>query len=191
MTSSSSYANNLTVWVKRGICSADSIINILLCVLGYVRSPLHHPPPSILSRLITPQLTPLPSRLQLPGLLHAWYIIAKHPEPDYDYEYQNVPQDPEHGRVYVFVNGQPQPRHQGYQQHPIPHAQGPKPQQQAGQLNYGTANNYNHNSGSAGTQQQHQPQEQGTTSEAGPSDGAAPPSYAQVVAGDHKVQTHD
>ncbi|KAH6634974.1 hypothetical protein B0J18DRAFT_417583 [Chaetomium sp. MPI-SDFR-AT-0129] len=157
----------IPVWVKRGICSADSIINILLCVLGY-----------------------------LPGLLHAWYIIAKHPEPDYDYEYQNVPQDPEHGRVYVFVNGQSQhPRHQGYQQHPIPHAQGPKPQQQGGQPNYGT-NNYNHTSGSAGApqqqqQQQHQPQEQGTTSEAGPSDGAAPPSYAQVVAGDHKVQTHD
>ena len=26
----------VAVWVKRGICSADSVINILLCVLGYV-----------------------------------------------------------------------------------------------------------------------------------------------------------
>lgn len=25
-----------TVWVKRGLCSADSLINILLCILGYV-----------------------------------------------------------------------------------------------------------------------------------------------------------
>jgi len=33
-------ANNpLAVWVKCGICSADSLINILLCVLGYVRNP--------------------------------------------------------------------------------------------------------------------------------------------------------
>lgn len=32
-----------TVWIKRGICSADSLINIALCCLGY-----------------------------LPGLLHAW-----------------------------------------------------------------------------------------------------------------------
>ena len=32
-----------TVWVKRGICSCDSIINIALCMLGY-----------------------------LPGLIHAW-----------------------------------------------------------------------------------------------------------------------
>lgn len=35
----------LTVWVKCGICSADSLINILLCTLGY-----------------------------LPGLLHSWYV---------------------------------------------------------------------------------------------------------------------
>ena len=40
-----------TVWVERGICSVDSLINIALCCLGY-----------------------------LPGLLHAWYIIAKYPE---------------------------------------------------------------------------------------------------------------
>lgn len=33
-----------------GVCSADSFINILLCMLGY-----------------------------LPGLIHSWYIIATHP----------------------------------------------------------------------------------------------------------------
>ncbi|PMB73697.1 Plasma membrane proteolipid 3 [Beauveria bassiana] len=47
----------LPVWVKRGICSADSLINILLCLLGFI-----------------------------PGMLHAWYIIAKFPEPPYEYE---------------------------------------------------------------------------------------------------------
>lgn len=40
----------LPVWIRRGICSGDSLINILLCILGY-----------------------------FPGLIHAWYIIAKYP----------------------------------------------------------------------------------------------------------------
>lgn len=40
----------LPVWVRRGICTCDSLINILLCFLGY-----------------------------LPGLIHSWYIIAKYP----------------------------------------------------------------------------------------------------------------
>ncbi|KAI1002616.1 hypothetical protein K3495_g5580 [Podosphaera aphanis] len=41
----------IAVWVKRGVCSADSLINLLLCALGGI-----------------------------PGLLHAWYIITKYPE---------------------------------------------------------------------------------------------------------------
>lgn len=40
------------VWVKRGICSADSLINIALCCLGY-----------------------------LPGLFHAWVIILSPEHP--------------------------------------------------------------------------------------------------------------
>ncbi|CAH6721512.1 protein Sna4p [[Candida] jaroonii] len=40
----------LPVWIRRGICTMDSLINILLCVLGYI-----------------------------PGLIHSWYIIAKYP----------------------------------------------------------------------------------------------------------------
>lgn len=40
----------LPVWIRRGFCSCDSLINILLCLLGY-----------------------------LPGLIHSWYIIAKYP----------------------------------------------------------------------------------------------------------------
>ncbi|CUM67781.1 uncharacterized protein PRCAT00005486001 [Priceomyces carsonii] len=40
----------LPVWIRRGLCSCDSLINILLCFLGY-----------------------------FPGLIHSWYIIAKYP----------------------------------------------------------------------------------------------------------------
>ncbi|KAK7956966.1 uncharacterized protein PG986_006188 [Apiospora aurea] len=100
----------LAVWVKRGLCSADSFINILLCMLGVI-----------------------------PGLLHAWYIIAKFPEELYDY--QRVPQDAEGGRVtYVFVqgNGGPQQQQQ-QQQRRQPQSVQPKPQDQ-GVMNYGATN---------------------------------------------------
>lgn len=40
----------LPVWIRRGVCSKDSFINILLFFLGY-----------------------------FPGLIHSWYIIAKYP----------------------------------------------------------------------------------------------------------------
>ncbi|KAK6457258.1 uncharacterized protein RJT20DRAFT_93631 [Scheffersomyces xylosifermentans] len=40
----------LPVWIRRGFCTSDSLINILLCMLGY-----------------------------FPGLIHSWYIIAKYP----------------------------------------------------------------------------------------------------------------
>ncbi|RAL59584.1 hypothetical protein DID88_006443 [Monilinia fructigena] len=66
----------LAVWVKRGLCTADSLINLLLCTLGF-----------------------------LPGLLHAWYIIAKHPDPDSSSDYSRLP-DAENARVtYVVVQG--------------------------------------------------------------------------------------
>ncbi|CAK9439528.1 uncharacterized protein LODBEIA_P36280 [Lodderomyces beijingensis] len=40
----------LPVWIRRGLCSKDSLINVLLMILGY-----------------------------FPGLIHSWYIIAKYP----------------------------------------------------------------------------------------------------------------
>ncbi|KAL6883082.1 hypothetical protein HDV57DRAFT_495352 [Trichoderma longibrachiatum] len=139
----------LPVWVKRGICSADSLINILLCILGFI-----------------------------PGLLHAWYIIAKFPEPPY--EYDAVPNDDRDGgrhgsnRVtYVYVQSPPGPHHQQQPNN--------KPQDGHGRMNYGTTS-------------QPQPQQQGVTSSGeGSSDHhhGVPPSYAEVVAGDHKVQTRD
>ncbi|KAF9872293.1 stress response rci peptide [Colletotrichum karsti] len=147
----------LPVWVKRGICSADSFINILLCLLGYI-----------------------------PGLIHAWYIIAKFPEPDYEYE--SLPQqDREGGRVtYVFVHGNGPNSSNGPS---APHTRQPKPQprpsqhQQGGNVSYGTNSNNNANVGGS------RPQQDGAGE--GSSDGAVPPTYAQAVAGDNKIQTRD
>ncbi|KAH7143748.1 hypothetical protein EDB81DRAFT_796287 [Dactylonectria macrodidyma] len=146
----------LPVWVKCGICSADSLINILLCMLGYI-----------------------------PGLLHAWYIIAKFPEPPYEYE--ALPQDREGGRVtYVYVQcPQGQQQHQHSQQQPKsqPKPQ-PKPQSPHG-LNYGTQ--------SAGASNPAPAQQHGITNAGeGSSDHqGVPPSYAEVVAGDNKIQSQD
>ncbi|KAI0132071.1 hypothetical protein BJ170DRAFT_229526 [Xylariales sp. AK1849] len=139
----------LPVWVKRGICSADSLINILLCMLAY-----------------------------LPGLLHAWYIIAKSPE---DHDYRRVPQDSEGGRVtYVFVEGNPQQqRRQGQQGRQTQ----PKAQHQGG-MNYGTAGSSTNGNAPSSS----------TAAQAGGSNGEhapAPPTYAEAVKGDHKVQTQD
>ncbi|KAH6605402.1 hypothetical protein Trco_007109 [Trichoderma cornu-damae] len=137
----------LPVWVKCGICSADSLINILLCMLGFV-----------------------------PGLLHAWYIIAKFPEPAYEYEI--VPGDDEGGRVtYVYV----QAPHG-------PHCQQPNPQGSRGHMNYGATSQ-------PPPRASPQPQQHGAVnsgqSSSGPGDQGVPPSYAEVVAGDHKIQTRD
>ena len=103
------YTNVSVVWIKSGICSADSLINILLCVLGY-----------------------------LPGLIHAWYIISLYPEPS-DYEYETIPHDQgENGRVtYYYVNHRQSGealRQQGLPQGQ-PHTYVSGPQQQRG---YGT-----------------------------------------------------
>lgn len=131
----------LSVWIKRGICSADSLINIALCCLGF-----------------------------LPGLLHAWYIIAKYPE-DLSSGYE--PLDAESGRVshdqarrarvhgYVIA---PNPQHPQYST--FGHQQ-----QQPAQI------------------QHHQSSQQ--SGQAGPSNGQDLPSYAEVVKGDFKVQTQE
>lgn len=124
----------------------------------------------------------------LPGLIHAWYIIAKYPESDYE----AVP-DSESGagRVTYYYVGAGQRvagnagagagsggRLQQQQQQ----------QQQQRQQGYGT----NASSGvvKAGRPAQ---QQQGAGAGVGSSNSAAtpvaPPSYSEAVAGDHKVQT--
>lgn len=144
----------LAVWVKRGLCSADSLINILLCMLGF-----------------------------LPGLLHAWYIIAKFPDEEYNYD--RIP-DAEGARVtYVVVQG-PSGRSQR-----LPKNARVQQQQQHQQQGYGTTAPME-----APTVQQ---QQNGTWAVAGEgqahggegSSGAVPPSYAEAVKGDHKVQSRD
>ncbi|CCT71099.1 related to SNA2 Integral mebrane protein [Fusarium fujikuroi] len=149
----------LPVWVKCGLCSADSLINILLCCLAYI-----------------------------PGLIHAWYIIAKYPEPPYEYE--SLPHDREGNRVtYVYVQCPPGPHQHGH-----PQNQQPKPQPQPhhggasnnnNSMNYGTQN--------AGGSSRPAPQQHGVTNngEGSSESQGVPPSYADVVAGDHKIQSKD
>ncbi|KAI1265579.1 putative stress response RCI peptide [Xylariaceae sp. FL1019] len=126
----------LSVWVRRGICSVDSLINILLCLLGYI-----------------------------PGLLHAWYIIAKFPESS---DYERVPQDQEHGHTHTYHVFVPNPNN-GRQQQPKP----------SSNMNYGSTNNSNANAGSSSA---------GPANEGGD---PAPPTYAEAVKGDNKIQTQD
>ncbi|KAM3069457.1 hypothetical protein ACMFMG_005562 [Clarireedia jacksonii] len=133
----------VAVWVKRGICSVDSIINILLCMLGFI-----------------------------PGLLHAWYIIAKFPDSDIRYDY--IP-DSEARVTYVVVQ-EPSTRNQRM----------PKNGSADAGAGYGTTVQ-------APTVQQQQNGTWATAGEGSSSGGgnAVPPTYEQAVRGDHKVQTHD
>lgn len=135
-----------TVWIKVGICTADSIINLLLCTLGYI-----------------------------PGLLHAWYIIAKNPELNDD-EYEPI--DGGESRVtYYYVDQQPPRRRQGE-----PQAQYEQQQQQQ-QRGYGTQGQ-----GDVLAGQNQSLQQPGGQWRAESREGQVPPSYEQAVKGDHKVQ---
>ncbi|KAF2754614.1 UPF0057-domain-containing protein [Pseudovirgaria hyperparasitica] len=147
------------VWVKRGICSADSLINIALCVLGF-----------------------------LPGLLHAWYIIVSYPD-----EYEQAPQDAEGGSgtvTYYYVQGGSAPRHHHQQQRPAQGGYGTVNSQPSQQFPGQQAGAYYPKN------QAHAPQaQQGPGPVDGPSNGGAalppPPSYADAVKGDNKIQTND
>jgi hypothetical protein len=141
------------VWVKRGVCSADSLINIALCCLGV-----------------------------LPGLLHAWYIILQNPDPHDGYQRANDGERAEGGTTYYVVS----------------HTGGPASRPGAATMNYGTvagqqrsgANNSQSKKGSKGPAQppahasaQNQGGEGSSRQPEGP-----PPTYADAVKGDHKVQ---
>ncbi|PKS09130.1 hypothetical protein jhhlp_003744 [Lomentospora prolificans] len=123
----------LPVWVKCGICSGDSLINILLFCLGYI-----------------------------PGLIHAWYIIAKYPDPVF--EYDSVDQEDGSRVTYVVIQS--------------PATSPPPPQHN---ISYGTV-------GPASPQRQ-QGGGQSNANAAGSSNAPCPPSYAEVVAGDNKIQS--
>lgn len=142
----------------------------------------------------------------VPGLLHAWYIIAKFPEPT---EYHGATYDSERGRVaYVIVDQQGDDvgddvdvegggRSQRPQR-PGRHQQGvraPKPKSQPGRqanMSYGTGSN---DSGAAGSSsaapaaaaQPPPPHDYYNGGEGSSEDLPPPPSYAQVM-GDNKIQ---
>lgn len=138
---------------------------------------------SLFSRCTSSGPSILHSLLQLPGTIHAWYIIAKYPEPGYDYE--PLEQDAE-GRVYVIVQeggrrSHP-PRNQQAQQAQQPKPDNKKPGQPNANMSYGTT-------GAPSAPAPAAPQQDAGE---GSSEGhPPPPSYAQVVAGDHKVQTQE
>lgn len=137
------------VWIKAGICTADSLINIALCLLGYI-----------------------------PGLIHAWYIILKYPDQDYDdVAYEPIPggssqrRDLENGRVTYYYVSNPPLQHLSQQQ------------------GYGTVDRGQqaHSNSNAAPKPSGQPRE-GAGSSSGQT---APPTYAEAVRGDNKVQTQD
>ncbi|KAL4912405.1 hypothetical protein BDW62DRAFT_194682 [Aspergillus aurantiobrunneus] len=143
----------VAVWIKLGICTADSIINLALCCLGYV-----------------------------PGLLHAWYIILKYPEPDYDdpsYEpFPNRRGDVENGHVtYYYVS------HQSAPSPPQRRGYGTLPPQQA-------SDSSRSQSRQAAPKPQHEQDAAGSSSH-GHDNPHPPPTYAEAVKGDNKVQNDD
>ena len=150
--------------MKRGLCGADSLINIALCCLGF-----------------------------LPGLLHAWYIILKFPD-DYDYE---RPQDGERGTdgsvTYYYVAHGPSPgRQPNYGTVGSQPSGGQFPGQQSGTTNSFPApatkpkgKNVRAQQGVAGQEVNglNAANGEGSSEPAGP-----PPTYADVIKGDNKVQ---
>ncbi|EGE02259.1 stress response RCI peptide [Trichophyton equinum CBS 127.97] len=154
----------IAVWIKVGVCSADSLINIALCCLGYV-----------------------------PGLLHAWYIILKYPEADDEYPDGYRPivghgqrGDAEAGRVtYYYIAHE--------QAHPNQHHHQQQQQQQQQQRSYGT--NVNPESRAAPPPPVPQkPHQNGGVPDQGSSsrpegEHRAPPTYAEAVKGDNKIQS--
>ncbi|KAK6515639.1 hypothetical protein TWF506_007962 [Arthrobotrys conoides] len=142
----------IAVWVKRGVCSADSIINIALLCLGY-----------------------------LPGLLHAWYIIAKYPDP-YSYSYEPI--EGGNQRVYYYTATYP-----SVAAHTQPSY---APQQQGCHHNHHNHHHHNNHQQSQDRPQspksQTRPQTYGTTAPAASASTSSPPRPVTetVVADTHK-----
>lgn len=109
----------------------------------------------------------------LPGLFHAWYIIAITPDPTYE----QVPDEEQGGAVtYYYVQGQPQYAHGGQR----------RPRQQQG---YGTVNGSTPSAQFPGQQSGFVGPSAPTPAESSRPSTDVPPTYAQAVQGDHKVQS--
>jgi uncharacterized membrane protein YqaE (UPF0057 family) len=141
------------VWVKKGICSADSLINLALCCLGF-----------------------------LPGLLHAWYVILQNPDP-YDGYNQVADGERGDGRTTYYVITHDQPAGRGGQQNYGTVGSQPSNGQFPGQQS-GVTNQHKQNKKAIAPAPQQSQSGQGSSSQPeGP-----PPTYADVIKGDHKVQ---
>ncbi|KAL5118149.1 hypothetical protein ACEQ8H_003984 [Pleosporales sp. CAS-2024a] len=145
------------VWVKKGVCGADSLINLALCCLGF-----------------------------LPGLLHAWYVILQNPE-NLD-QYHQVPNGENgDGRTTYYVIRHEQPGRQGQPSYGTVGSQpngGQFPGQQSGGVgSFGGQQQKNVKRASAPAPRPHQHGEGSSNQPEGP-----PPTYADVIKGDHKVQ---
>ncbi|KAI8942438.1 hypothetical protein NX059_000508 [Plenodomus lindquistii] len=145
------------VWVKKGLCSADSLINLALCCLGF-----------------------------LPGLLHAWYVILQNPDP-YD-AYNQIPADGERGadgRTTYYVITHEQPARNGQPNYGTVGGSQPSNGQFPGQQQSGVLNQNKPKKGA------YQPAQNGSGAAAGEGSSAPvepPPTYADVIKGDNKVQ---
>ncbi|KAF2121505.1 hypothetical protein BDV96DRAFT_594698 [Lophiotrema nucula] len=157
----------IAVWVKRGICSADSLINLALCCLGF-----------------------------LPGLLHAWYIILQYPDQSDYYAPDGERGEGDGSVTYYYVARGPAPRHGTQQGQQSYGAIGNEPSNGAfpGQQQSGTVNAFKQPERQQQVvyKQQGVPgQEVGAGSSAnaeGSQPAGPPPTYAEVIKGDHKVQ---
>ncbi|KAF2829457.1 UPF0057-domain-containing protein [Ophiobolus disseminans] len=145
------------VWVKKGICGADSLINLALCCLGF-----------------------------LPGLLHAWYIILQNPE-QYEH-YQQVPDGERGGTTYYVVSHEP-----GRQAQPSYGTVGSQPnggqfpgQQSGGVGSFGGQRQKNATVAKKGAPASAPVAREGGEGSSNPE--GPPPTYADVIKGDHKVQ---
>ncbi|KAL8742878.1 MAG: hypothetical protein Q9184_008183 [Pyrenodesmia sp. 2 TL-2023] len=131
----------------------------------------------------------------LPGVLHAWYIIAKYPDPataDYE-DLESAQGQRGHVTYYYVTDGR---------DNSVGDLVAPTPQRQQ-YPGYGSVQGMRRSSqGQQGAvpgqqqqqQKQNQPaqgQGQGQEQQAGEgsSQGQVPPSYEQAIAGDNKVQT--
>jgi len=143
--------------VKKGVCSADSLINLALCCLGV-----------------------------LPGLLHAWYVILQNPE---QYEHYQQVADGERGGTTYYVVTHEQPGRQGQPSYGTVGSQpngGQFPGQQSGGVgSFGGQRQKNASTAKKGAPAP-APQAGGEGSSNQPE--GPPPTYADVIKGDHKVQ---
>lgn len=163
LLSTHAIANTRAVWVKRGVCSADSLINIALCCLGV-----------------------------LPGLLHAWYIILQYPEDHEQYQRvaDGERGDNQGTTYYVITHDQPGRRQgqPGYGTVANTPSGGQFPGQQTGGVGSFAGQqqgNVKAAKGVSGPAQNGTGEEGSSSQPAGP-----PPTYADAIKapGDHKVQ---